>query len=244
MKFYRLFLLFSRGKQIAVTVCAIHLLTLFGLLGHHLFTRRTRPVRPILVRTVLPVPAPHPNVQVGKREEGVPKPKPKPAAPPKKEIAVKPKPPIETVKPKSTVAPKKGEPVLANSSLLKEIGESLETLNEKSKQRPVLNVPKKIESNRQLTEIDSPIDPNYGEFLVAFLQNTLDLPEYGEVKAKIEIDRFGKLVHCEILQTKSIKNGEFIKNQLPELLFPCLNDFGILANTQTFTITFRNVEMH
>jgi hypothetical protein len=84
--------------------------------------------------------------------------------------------------------------------------------------------------------------PTYGEFLIAYLQSSLDLPEYGEVRAKIEIDRFGKLLHCEILEAKSTKNAEFLKNQLPDLTFPCLNDFDIMDFSQTFTITFRNVE--
>ncbi len=82
----------------------------------------------------------------------------------------------------------------------------------------------------------------YGAFLVGYLQNTLDLPERGDVKLKMEIDRFGRLIDCEVLETRSEKNAEFLKNRLPELSFPCLNDFDILETAQTFTITFRNVE--
>lgn len=212
-KLYEAFLTFSRGKQIAIAVCLVHLLAVFALFGHHLFSRRIQPVRPIVVRTITPIPV----VAAPPKPEPV---KQKEAAPAKKESAAK---------PKGKAVAKKQEPVK------KEVVEA-----PKAKKRPALVVPAKIETKAPV--IESEIDPNYGEFLIAFLQNSLDLPEYGEVKARLEIDRFGKLVKCEIIDAKSTKNAEFLKAQLPELLFPYLNDFGIVDSTQTFTITFRNVE--
>ena len=110
----------------------------------------------------------------------------------------------------------------------------------KSVRRPELPLPAKIERKAEVVQVND--DPTYGEYLIAYLQNALDLPEYGEVKAQLEIDRFGRLVDCQIVYTKSGKNAEFLKNQLPELTFPCLNDFGILDSTHIFTITFRNAE--
>lgn len=86
--------------------------------------------------------------------------------------------------------------------------------------------------------------PSYGEFLIAYLQSALDLPEYGDVRLKLEIDRFGRLIDCQILEAKSQENSTFLKNALPTLTFPCLNDFDIIETSQTFTITFRNVETH
>lgn len=110
----------------------------------------------------------------------------------------------------------------------------------KAKKRSPLTLPTKIETKPPLPE--TAVQPEYGEWLIGFLQNSLDLPEYGEVKATLEIDRFGKLVKCEILETKSTKNAAFLQSELPDLLFPYFTDFGILGETQTFTITFRNVE--
>ncbi len=89
---------------------------------------------------------------------------------------------------------------------------------------------------------EDPLLPSYEEYLVAYLQGALDLPERGDVKLRIEIDRFGRLSECEVLDSRNSKNAEFLKNRLPELTFPCFNDFGITDLTQTFTITFRNVE--
>ena len=51
-KIYHLFLLLSRGKQIALVVCLLHLLAIFGLLGHHLISRRMKPPRTIIVKTI------------------------------------------------------------------------------------------------------------------------------------------------------------------------------------------------
>lgn len=82
--------------------------------------------------------------------------------------------------------------------------------------------------------------PSYGEILTTYLQNSLDLPEYGEVKVDLEIDCYGHLVRIEILEEKSKKNGEFLKKRLPELVLPCFNERGKLHETVVFTITFKN----
>lgn len=236
MKLFNYFLTLSRGKQIGLVVCMVHLFAVFGLMCHHLVSRRLKPPKSMIVRTITP-PVER-KTQTTKAESTVPKiqqpvaattPKPKPATPSKKPAPVKPAP-----------IAKKEAPV-KQERLLKEIAESLETLNTDSKKaRTALALPSKIAPKTEVVE-DS---PNYGEFLIGYLQTALDLPEYGEVRARLEIDRFGRLIDCEILEAKSLKNAEFLKNQLPQLTFPCLNDFGIVDATQQFTITFRNVEMH
>ncbi len=227
MKLYRLFLTLSRGKQIAIGVCIVHLLAIFSLTIHHLATGRFRKPRPMVVRTVQA--APERKIQSVKQIET-----PKTVA--NKPAPEKPKPAAKKQEPPKTVAAaKKPSPKPVEKPVEKEAPPSLETV---SKKRPALIVPSKIESKKAPVEIKE--EPTYGEYLVAYLQSALDLPEYGEVRAKIEIDRFGKLIHCEIVEAKSKKNGEFLKNQLPDLTFPCLNDFGIVDATHIFTITFRN----
>lgn len=222
MKWLEKFYLLSRGKQISLVVCLIHFVAILGLLTHHLASWRFKPARPMVVRTVIPhIEKAAPKTSVPKATVAKPVEKPKPTVS---------KPAAKKVTSPVIVAQKAPE-----NRLLKEITESLETIRSESKSsRSTLTIPSTIKK----TEIASDIDPTYGEFLIAYLQNALDLPEYGEVKAKIEIDRFGHLVNCEILKSKSVKNAEFLKNRLPELTFPCLND-----GTQVFTITFRNVEI-
>lgn len=227
MKLYQQFLTLSRGKQIGIVVCLIHLLAIFGLLGHHLISRRLKPPRPMIVRTMAPLKA------VPKMEYRAASPTPVIAKPTtKKATSAKPSKP-------APVATKKAP----NNPLMKEIAESLGALGTEAKRsKPSLTLPSKIPQKAQIAP-ESSADPTYGDFLIAYLQNALDLPEYGEVRAKVEIDRFGRLIDCEILEAKNVKNAEFLKNQLPNLTFPCLNDFGILDTTQTFTITFLNVEI-
>ncbi len=235
MRLYRFFQLLPRGKQIGAIVCLLHLLAIFALLGHHLASRRQKPPRPMIVRTITPF----------KAEQQAPKIKKEAITAAKSQPAAKPKP---TPQPKKEIAAKKIEaaaPPVKNQNALKEIAESLKTLSSEIEKpiRSNLVLPAKIQPKTQFTPPASEESPSYGEFLIAYLQNALDLPEYGDVKATLEIDRFGKLIQCQILEAKSTKNGQFLKNQLPELVFPCLNDFGILDPTQTFTITFRNVEI-
>lgn len=90
-------------------------------------------------------------------------------------------------------------------------------------------------------EINSVVEeekPSYGQTLIAYLQGCLDLPEFGEVKVDLEVDRDGHLVRIEILEEKSKKNSEFLKKRLPELVLPCFNDSS--NETAVFTITFKN----
>lgn len=247
MKYIQLFLSFSRSRQIAISVCLAHLLVVIGLIGHHLITRRPSPPRPIVVRTVVPKavapvqletkqkPAPS-TVPVVKKET--------PKKEPKKEIAkAKPKPAPETKKP--ALEKSLAQPVQEKDPLLEEIAQRLEALaaaSEPPRFRPSLSLPSEVEPKAKVTE-SSNENPVYGEILIAYLQNALDLPEFGEVKAKLDIDRFGRLIDFEILETKSVKNAEFLKNRLPELALPCFNEADSSNTNLSFTITFRNVEI-
>jgi outer membrane biosynthesis protein TonB len=105
------------------------------------------------------------------------------------------------------------------------------------KKKSELTIPSQLKKSTPQTPKELPEDVNFKEILVAILQNALELPEYGEVKAKIEVNPQGRVVKVEILETKNQKNGEFLKNQLPELSLPCLNEM------QSFTIVFKNAEV-
>lgn len=82
----------------------------------------------------------------------------------------------------------------------------------------------------------------YAQAVMQILSNELQLPEFGEVLIHIEISSTGKVLTVEILQTESTKNSAFLKNQLPELSFPCFNEFALHENKMEFTIAFRNAE--
>lgn len=228
MKLFNRFLLLSRGKQIAIAVCLLHLFAIFMLFGHHLITK-SKPIRPMIVKTHVERKVEQPKVE-------------KPMVAVAKPQAVAPKPVAKKAAPKPAPVAKKIAPPVKQDPVLKEIAQSFEALSSQTKKsRPTLNLPSKIESKAQLAPES---DPSYGEYLITYLQNALDLPEYGDVRVKLEIDRFGRLIDCQVLEAKSVKNAEFLKNRLPDLSFACLNDYGIMDATETFTVTFRNVENH
>ncbi len=271
MKIWKKYLSFSRIQQIGIAVCLAHLLAIFAMTAHHFATRRLRPAKPIAVRT-LPAPKAAPSSSAfsapaakpaaapaqktaQKPEKTVPK-KPEQAKPEQTKqeptkIAAKKTAPKASLKQEKTIPEKtiKEEPV--QNEALQEIAKSLQSLAaaaaitaapEPRYERPALILPKAIAPSQTTAEPESNANPSYEDFLVAFLQSSLDLPERGDVRIRIEIDRFGHLSECEILDLKNSKNGEFLKKRLPELAYPCFNDFGITDLTQTFTITFRNVE--
>lgn len=228
-KLLKVYQSFTRAQQITVAVVFVHLTLLFVLSFHHLLTSRLKPPRPMIVKTISPM------VAVSE-VKAVSAPVPAPAQPKKNIAASKP----SEKAPQKIAAPK---PTKKVENPLSEIAKSLETFGSDTKKKAPtsLAVPKKVAPPPPKEEevIDN---INYEELLIAFLQESLDLPEFGHVRLKLEIDRFGKLIDCQIVEAKSAKNAEFLKNRLPELAFPCLNDFGKISATQTFNITFRNVE--
>ncbi|HAB99668.1 MAG TPA: hypothetical protein DCE71_07600, partial [Parachlamydiales bacterium] len=129
-----------------------------------------------------------------------------------------------------------------NSELLKQVSSALAELKtlEKKKARRSFAVPEKIslESKKQTSSFEH----SYSQTLIAYLENSLDLPEYGKVKLELCIDRTGRLVKSEVLASENEKNSEFLKTRLPELKFPCFNDVHMTENTLTFTVSFLNAE--
>ncbi|MES2273380.1 MAG: hypothetical protein V4487_04245 [Chlamydiota bacterium] len=237
---------FSRLKQIAWIVSLTHLLAVFGLIGHHLITYKQAPRRPMLVRTIpspklIALPTQSSSEPISslpaKPLKSAPKTEKKSTIPKKKQV------PPKTAPAKETPSPSRWENS-EEKKLIQEIATSLELLTKEPvilPHRSKLTLPSDVVLTAQIGDMP-PSGATYSEILIAYLQNVLDLPEYGEVRARIEIDRAGAILDCAILESKNVRNSEFLKKRLPELAFPCFNDFGISDATLTFTITFRNSE--
>lgn len=218
---------FSRFKQIVVSVLAFHAVFTVSLLLHHLISSISKKPKALVVRTVKISPPPKQKKVVTL---------------PKKIVKKKPKSKKAIVKAKK---PKKATPTKKNDELLKELAQSFDVFKseEKKMKHIELNLPSKIESKEIV--IENHVDQvSYGEFLITYLQNSLDLPEYGDVLAKLTIDQLGRLASFEIIHAKSKKNADFLKKEIHELAFPKLDEFGLKSSMQTFTITFRNIEIH
>lgn len=228
-KLIQLFFTFSRGKQIAVSVILVHLLVLFCLTGQHLATCRWRTPRPMVIKTISPVlAAPVEKKLIASAE------KPQKSQPAAEKKAAAPM--IAAPKQEKKIAtPAKIKPAPKNNAL-KEIADSFDAITSEPKKktvRPALNVPVKAASKLQEAAVEDD-DATYEEYLIAFLQSALDLPEFGEVKMEIEIDSYGKLVDCKIVESKSRKNAEFLRKEIVSLNFP------VPLGSHKFTIVFRN----
>ena len=242
MKLLNWYLSLTRARQIGVSVGLAHLLLVFALCIHHLATSRRPPIRPIAVRTRIPTAPPQLQQRSASPQKTAPskttsaKPSqttPKPQTPKAKA------PPAKTTK---SIQPAKKP---ADDRILKEIAESLEQISAPSPAavpQSRLSLPSLLAPKTPLEQQEENGDETYGEFLIGYLQSALDLPEIGEVMARIEITRDGKLASCEILSSRSRKNSEFLKNRLPELAYPCFNDFRLAEPSLHFTITFRNAD--
>ncbi|MBX7067078.1 MAG: hypothetical protein K1X28_07595 [Parachlamydiales bacterium] len=240
-KFIQIFFLLSRGKQIAVSVALAHLLVLFSLTCHHLATRRWRTPRPMVIKTISPLAPVEKKIITG-----VEKPKSTQTASVEKKAAApvtakKEKAPagkiVATGKGKNKPLPPPKQKVEEN--VLKEISESFAALSSEPKKptRSALNIPVKSAAKMPEPEIETGDDATYDEYLIAFLQSALDLPEFGDVKMEIEIDSSGKIVESRILESKSSKNAKFLKDELATLNFPIPFD---VEKKHKFTIVFRN----
>lgn len=78
---------------------------------------------------------------------------------------------------------------------------------------------------------------SYHNELVGYLKLNLRLPEYGDVKLKLTINRSGKVVSLVIVSTESIANRKYIEKKLPTLKLPGFgSNFGSDPE-YTFSIT-------
>lgn len=98
-----------------------------------------------------------------------------------------------------------------------------------------LTVPEKLSS----LNIDLLQEIQKDEHLDAFLkkmQNQLILPQLGRVKISIEINPSGRVKNLQILSSENEENALYLKNRLPELIFPCFN-----KKSKTYTFIFKNL---
>lgn len=81
---------------------------------------------------------------------------------------------------------------------------------------------------------------SYRDELASRLKLLLRLPEYGDVRIKLTLERSGKVKQVTITKADSTKNRGYIEKTLPSLQFP---PFGTNFNGQdsyTFTVTLSN----
>lgn len=130
----------------------------------------------------------------------------------------------ENEKKKTTAPPKRGK-------------------EEKSLPEFEMNIPQMLEIKEEsVAVVVEKTDLSYGDCLTQMLQRMLQLPEIGDVRARLSVSCKGEIRAIEILDSKSRKNSEWLKKELPSLSLPEFCQFGILDPVLDFTITFHNAE--
>jgi colicin import membrane protein len=80
----------------------------------------------------------------------------------------------------------------------------------------------------------------YRDELAIRLKLYLKLPEYGEVKLKLKLERSGKVMDVNIVNSSSEKNSAYIRKTLPGLALPPFGNQFKGESSYTFTITLSN----
>ncbi len=98
-------------------------------------------------------------------------------------------------------------------------------------------------------DVPAPVGPSVGPFvgksgindyqdsLVSYLHQSLNLPDYGEVKIQLSLREDGTVAKMVVLKAESKKNKEYLEKNLPMLKFPRLNS---TLKEETFVLTFCN----
>lgn len=252
---WKKFLVSSRFLQISISVILFHFLVVFSLLiNHWIFFEKPKPK--IVVRTLPSSTSLHQTTiaanaeKTGKKKEKTASLVQNEKTSAQKVVSIKKneKSKNECAAPNKIVSLKEEKKSFQNESILKAIQKNLQELKEDPKDlqeastKESIIIPSKLSTS--LPNISNELsnkDLSYEEELIAYLQNILDLPEYGEVKVRLEIHKEGRLLHFEILEMKNQKNGEFLKKRLPELVFPPFNNLGPNDEVVQFTIVFKNL---
>ncbi len=86
----------------------------------------------------------------------------------------------------------------------------------------------------------TPQESNYRDELASRLKLLLSLPEYGEVKIKLTLDRSGKVSKVEVVKAENNANKKYVEKTLPTLKFPPFGNYFGDAENYTFLISLRN----
>lgn len=199
---------------------------------------------------------PKPEPKAPPKVEAKPKPTPKKPAPqPKKVAKAAPKKPPAPAKPKEPVAQAKAPSPVdeKKKNLLNQARETIGKINlknDKTVATAPLNtqLPQRIES-LSIDQLNIETTPSMGAHEVAYrdelagrLKLLLKLPEYGTVKLKLTINRKGKVMKVQILNSESVKNQKLIEKTLPELSLPPFGSQFAGMEQFTFTITMSNYD--
>lgn len=162
-------------------------------------------------------------------EKPLPKPSPKPVpkSPPKAPAQPSPKAPTKEVE-KVSAPPKKGPSQ-----------ESLAAIREKLAAIPTTAIAMGPTISGEASSGETSL--SYEEELSARLKILLKLPEMGEVRVALTLNRQGVVTKLEIISSKSSLNKKAVETHLPPIHFPPFGKAYPGESTHTFTLTLTNL---
>jgi hypothetical protein len=170
-------------------------------------------------------------------------PKPAPKSPPKPAPKTPAKPaPKPVAKPSAKPAPKAPPKEIAQADTPVKKGPSqqaLATLKQKLAAIPTAATTKQAVGVSGSVATD--VAMGYEAELISKLKIVLKLPEMGDVKVSLTLNRQGKITQFHILSSVSAVNKKAVETHLPAISFPPFGQAYSGETTHTFTLTLTNL---
>ena len=139
-------------------------------------------------------------------------------------------------KKKRSITPKKNGKSVKKIQRMNRLLEEIETPH-KYQASAKIQLPKKL-APITIGKISSSndISSDTEKLLAKALQESIILPQKGNIKIRLVLEVGGKLISMQILQSSSAENKEYIERIIPELFFPKLSDTLPVNKQETFEI--------
>ena len=132
---------------------------------------------------------------------------------------------------------------------LEEMIAKIEKKQDKIEKNQKINVPNALNSLEidKIKKTDEPFatfseanDDGYEKMLIETLRHSLHLPDYGEVKIQLTLNKDGSVVNLVVVKAQSEKNKFYLENNLMHLRFPSLQETPDNKKQRTFLLVFCN----
>lgn len=155
----------------------------------------------------------------------------------------------EGLKKKAPVQPfskkEKEVKIVVPGHLLKELEETIAKIDEK---RDKIGAKKRLEPSTKIKPLQteafhrcemSQKEEEYKEALITYLRDSLNLPDFGDVKIQVTLRPDGTLEHLKVLEADSDRNRLYLEKELPLIHFPFPKGTSEKKES-TFILTFCN----
>lgn len=225
---------------IGLIVISIHMFLIIWMN----FTVKTKPMQRKTERLVVKTINLQPRIEEVKKIAPAPapkveqKPQPLPAV---KKIETKKKPEIKkspVSKPKPAPSPPKPQISKKQQELMAKARENIANVKLTKLEMPIIT--SKMLDLPSLKNEGFAEDANYSDELAARLQMMLQLPEIGDVRIKLTLERSGRFLNLEIIEAQSAPNRQYVEKMLPLLNFPPFGNHFTGHSKSVFSITLTN----